>query len=604
MPTPPCCRAARLVVPILALLAACKGHDATTAPITQVLGFKSNPCTGASLVQLDVNTATRVDCGNGGTTLTFAGQGASYLIVPQFATDQAPFTLVQYTMATGTLKAGMWAPLPGTGSAAMRTLRAVRAPSLFADAGAGTLPPLHPNASQRAADDFLRRRGAAVAAGGRVLRTGASGARLAALRAVSAPPAVGSLRSFHVASSFTGNTFKSVSARLAYAGTSVLLYIDTTATTGALTPDQQLQFGRYVDQTLYAVDTAAFGGPSDVDGNGRVIMLMSPVVNADTPKASCATAGYTAGFFDPGDFNGPADPNSNQGEVFYAIAPDSAATFSCAHSAATVMASIPATFMHELQHLIYFSQHVVIGGGTEGASWIDEGLSIVAEELGSRYYEDRCPPPACRTNAAQLFPDSAQGFVNGFLYDSYQYALMPDTASITLSDDSMNGFSWRGGAWLMLRWLGDQFGAGIYKTLERGASSGPAAIAAATGQPFPDLFAAFGLALHTDSLAGLPRATAPARNRFTSRNVKQLWARLYATSGGATDVPLPNPLQLFPITTDTTVSVMFPGTTTYFRLDTPAAASSVSIRFASPGGAAFSTTLKPQLAIYRLPPGQ
>ena len=279
-----------------------------------------------------------------------------------------------------------------------------------------------------------------------------------------------------------------------------------------------------------------------------------------SPAAQCATQGYVAGFFDTGDFDGPADPNSNQGEIFYTIVPDPQGTVSCAHSTASLGDDVPATFLHELQHLIYFSQHVIVSGTGEGSSWMDEGMSIVAEELGSLYYEQKCPPPSCRTSPAQLFPDSSQGFIQGFLYDSYQFALLPDTVSVTLHDDSENGFSWRGGAWLMMRWLGDQVGTGIYRKLERGPANGVANIEQATGQSFPALFANFGLALATDSLRGLPRATAPQANRFTTRNMKALWARLFATSGGSSDIPLADPVILFPITSDTSVAVMSPGT--------------------------------------------
>jgi hypothetical protein len=46
-------------------------------------------------------------------------------------------------------------------------------------------------------------------------------------------------------------------------------------------------------------------------------------------------------------------------------------------------------------------------------------------------------------------------------------------------------------------------------------------------QPFPNLFANFALALYTDSLPGLGRTTAPAADQFMSRNVRQMWNRLF-----------------------------------------------------------------------------
>ncbi|HET9709149.1 MAG TPA: hypothetical protein VFP39_12695 [Gemmatimonadales bacterium] len=547
----------------------------STAPHT--LTFTRNPCLPSDTVQLAAAATLRLDCSNGGTTVTFAGGGASYLIVPEFATDQAPFQLVDYSVASGNLSPA--AAVRGRVAADVQRLRT------------------RPLTAQRMADRYLREEGRDLARSGALRRPAVRAPSLA----ISAAP--DTIHNFQVLSNFTTGAFANVTGRLAYSGTNLLLYIDTLSPSGFSAAELQT-FGQYFDQTLWAIDTTAFGQPSDVDQNGHVIMLMSKVVNADTPSATCATQGYVAGFFNPQDFDGPSDPHSNQGEIFYSVVPDPNGTFSCGHTVADVGFAVPSVFLHELQHLISFSQHVVVGGGQAEASWLDEGQSIAAEELGSLYYENRCPPPSCRTDPSQLFPDSSQGFVQSFLYDSYQFGLLPDTASITLESDDQQGDSWRGGAWLLVRWLVDQGGAGMYRQLERGPAGGVADIEQATGRPFPALFADFGLALYTDSLPGLPRTTAPAVDRFTTRNLRQLWARLFTTSGPSTNIPLPMPVQLFAVTGDTSTAVLYPGTVTYFRLDTPASSAAVSVRFAAPGGAAFSATLNPQLAVFRLPAGQ
>ena len=581
----------------LLALAACSSADSgSTAPVTTPgLAFKSNPCGSGGTVQLNSAQTARVDCSGGGTTVTLAGNGASYLVVPEFATDQVIDNLVEYTLASGSVASTSLSP---------NAFRASR--QLGVAAASGALPRMRPMHAQLAVDRQLRAKGHLLG------RTGSFRAsanrlqqRIPSTRSASFAPApvVGSIRALHVATSLTAPTFKTSGATMSFAGYNVLLYIDTLAPANGFTPAQLAAFGTYFDKTLYPIDTAAFGAPVDLDQNGHVIVLMSPAVNAVSPAAQCDTQGYVAGFFDPGDFDGPADPNSNQGEIFYTIVPDPQGTVSCAHSAASLGDDVPATFLHELQHLIYFSQHVIVSGTGEGSSWIDEGMSIVAEELGSLNFERKCPPPSCRTSPAQLFPDSSQGFIQGFLYDSYQFALLPDTASVTLHDDSEDGFSWRGGTWLMMRWLGDQVGTGIYKALERGPANGVANIEKATGQSFQSLFANFGMSLATDSLPGFARSTVPQADRFTSRNMKALWARLFATSGGAFDVPQADPVTLFPITSDTSVAVMSPGTMTYFRLDTPTSAPTVTIRFATPAGTAFPATLHPQMQIFRLPPG-
>ncbi len=448
-----CCTLAASMV----IVTACDGSKSTTTAPTQ--HFTPNPCSPSGTLTLNAATAALVDCSGGGTTQALAASGASYLIVPQFATDQGAKQNVSYKLFTA-----------NTGTAASRAagtfLKRLMLPPMD-----GIAPDFHSAprnmTAQRTMERALRAR-AAKQSLSMVIRA-PSGRRTGAARsAIVAPPTLGSLRTFRVASSITGNTFATVGATVSYVGTNLIIYIDTLAPANGFTAPQFLAFGQLFDQTLYPIDTAAFGPPSDIDNNGRVIMLMSPTVNADTPASTCQTQGYVAGFFDSADFNSSSDPNSNQGEVFYSIVPDPNAQFSCAHSVDEVGAGVAGTFMHELQHLINWSQHVVVSGSAAPSSWLDEGLSIVAEELGSLYYEQKCPPPQCRTSPAQLFPDSAETFAQDFPFDSYQYALLPDTASITLSTDDSNGISWRGGVWLFARWLGDQYGSTVYRQLERG----------------------------------------------------------------------------------------------------------------------------------------
>ena len=582
----------RCVIPALAIAAAaCDGNQIGPA---RSGALKGTPCSTGGTLSLAPATSATIDCSAGGTTLTLAGNGASYVVVPQFPSDQAPNAFVEYQLFSGTFVSS---------AASANRLEATQLKLRAAGLGGGFVPKGRNLRAQRAAERALRAR-ADSRPRSALLRASSPGVRSALRSAVVAPPAVGTLRSFKVASSLTANNWATVGARLTYAGANVLIYMDTLAPANGFTAAQLNAFGALFDQTLYPIDTAAFGPPTDLDNNGHVIMLMSPTVNADSPTAQCNTSGFVAGFFDSGDFDGPSDVNSNQGEIFYSIVPDPTGQYSCAHTVDDVSFDVPGTFMHELQHLINFSQHVVVSGGAQSSSWLDEGMSIVAEELGSAYYEAKCPPPQCRTNAAQLFPDSSQGFVQDFLDDSYQYALLPDTATITLSTDDESGFSWRGGAWLFARYLGDQMGNGVYRQLERGPSNAITDVQAVTGQTFPALFGNFGLALVVDSLAGLPRNTVPAANRFVTRNMKQLWARVYVTGGPSATFPYADPVQLYTLNTDTTTSVLLPGTMTFFRLDTPPNAATVTIRFAGPGGGAFSPVLHPQLAVFRLPTGQ
>jgi hypothetical protein len=566
-----------LVVAILGLTACNADRVASPSPVTTL-----EPCAAAGgTVQLSVLQGATISCTAGG-TIDLAGDGAHYLVVPQFAAGGVAKTSVAYTIGvpSGGVTASVAAAYDATVSAA--------APP--------ALPP-------QAAFDFSLRTAerSAVASGRWVSETKATSPLSA--RIMSESPAVGSLRDFRVISSINVDnpTFKTVTARLSFAGQNMLIYLDTLAPPNGFTPDQLTAFGQLFDQTLYPIDLYAFGAPSDIDQTGTVIMLLSPVVNSLTPSAQCSTQGFIAGFFDGYDLVSTS-ANSNQGEIFYGVVPDPNGTVSCAHSVVDLDRNVPPTFLHELQHLISFSQHVVVHHGQEEEGWLDEGMSIVAEELGSVYYEQRFPPPTGRTNSNQVFPDSSQGFISGVLGDSYTYLLRTDTATATLHSDSDGGLAWRGSDWLLLHWLGDQKGAGFYRQLEQGSSIGVANIEAASGESFQSLFGDFSTSLWTDSIVGVPKSSIPPRNRFATRTLRVLYQALYNAAGPSSQVPRPYPVQLTSLPSANTLSAsMVPGTMAFYRLDTATGSATVRLQFSAPSTGSFAANLHPQVSIFRLP---
>src|SRR5690349_5028951 len=506
---------------ILATALGCS-HDASSSTGTKpVRGVACQPASGSGPVTLGTLTGTTVNCSQGGTLIELAGGGASYLLVPEFATGNVAITTTQFTLGTPNASRAVAAAPPAALGALGLGASALGAGALAAPAPGG----VHSPSRQRWFDARLR------AADRAILRSRPpAAARLAAGRGVAsarvAAPDVGSFRAFRViasADNSTTTTFKTVNARLAYVGANILLYVDTLTSASGFANGDLSGIGTLFDQTLFPIDINAFGQPSDIDQNGHLIMLMTPVVNALVTAAECMTGGFVAGFFTGYDL-ASSSTDSNQGEVFYTIAPDPTGVSSCAHTVADIERTVPATFLHEMQHLINFSQHVIVhNANVEEEGWLDEGLSIVAEELGSRYYEQRYPSPSGRTNPLQLFPDSSQGFIGSLLADSYSYLLKPDTATVTLHTDADNGLAWRGSVWLLARWLGDLEGEQVYKRLEETTLTGTANIEAATGEPFQRLFADFGIALYTDSIPGVARSAVPRANRFATRNLRQMY---------------------------------------------------------------------------------
>ena len=133
----------------------------------------------------------------------------------------------------------------------------------------------------------------------------------------------------------------------------------------------------------HILGVAAFGSVSDIDESGKIIVLMSQRINALVAKDECQQ-GIITGYFYGFDLSSTST-NSNRGEVFYALVPDPQGAHSCSVSVASVQRIVPATFIHELQHMISYNQHVLTRGGAQERVWLNEGLSLIAEEIGSKY---------------------------------------------------------------------------------------------------------------------------------------------------------------------------------------------------------------------------
>jgi hypothetical protein len=417
-----------------------------------------------------------------------------------------------------------------------------------------------------------------------------------------AAAACDSVRTFKVLASLDPNniSWTTATARLKYRGDNILLYVDVNAPQGFT--DQQLSdFGKLFDQTLYPLDTTNFGSPSDIDRNGKVAVLLSQRINQLTTTQECNTThSFIAGYFFGYDLSSTSS-NSNKGEVFYAIVPDPTGTVSCAHSVSDVGLLVPATFIHEFQHMISFNQHVLLRHGSEEVTWLNEGMSHIAEELGSKYYEAKYPPPSGRTDPAQLVPDSSQGFIAGDLSNSYSYLQNSNRLNFSgITYKNLGELEERGASWLFLRWLADHEGGDtFFRRLEQTSLTGIANVEAQTGESFPSLFGDWSIALWTDSLPGSDRSLIPLRNRYVSRNLRAMYNRL--CQGGSRCAVYP--IQLKPLAVGSSASAaMIQGTVDFYELDTNPTDGDIALQFAQDGsGTPFPSAYNAQLGIFRLP---
>lgn len=570
------------VVAIVLGVVACKDSTGTS-------GNNGN-CTPTA-VTLNELQGTIVASSGGVVCLSVPENGGTYIVMPEFATDQAAARPVAFTMTTTSSAAA--------GAGAVVHYELMGAPTLR---GARGTPPM---AAQLAMDAMMRRRAADAARlatpSDRALAAGLS--LQAAVQAGGAPPAT---RTFQVLANLNGTSFKTDTANLKFNGNNIIIYQSkfAPAPPNGFTDAQIVALGNTFDQDLYGIDVATFGSPTDIDANGHVIVLLTPFVNALTPSAQCTTSGFVAGFFYPLDLL-PSQAHSNDAEMFYAAVPDEQGTFSCVHHVSSIGLITLSTFIHEFQHMISFGQHVLIRGGSDEDNYLNEGQSHLAEELGSRFYENKFPPPTGRTDPTQLFPDSAQGFINGDLFNGFNYlsnttALSGDSASV--SDWGGDGtLVQRGAIWLFLRWLGDLEDSTVYGRLDQTNLTGSANITNAAGTPFETLLGQFAVALYTgDSLPGVAVSALPPEFRFSSRNFRFIYDTEHGRNPATftTGYPIVGKVLAVP---GTATNTMYPGTMDFYKVTTGTGGGTTTVKFAGTGGAGFSTVLNPQASVFRCP---
>ena len=511
---------------------------------------------GAPVVEVAPGTMISVDAAASDGCLRLGGDGAEYLVIGQFAV-------------------GVEVP---------RDVRVALSVSGESPIGAVPEAVVRPSSVAASFESVLRRRE-------QLFARSARGGPRSGVRTDSPPPVVGSSRRYPVIATLAADRFDSVTTTLRYAGNSVLIWVDDAVSFS----DTVLRpLGDWFDRELYPLGIAHFGAPSDIDGDGRVHVVLTPVVNGLTPRTQCSPSGYVAGFVSAHDLY-PRTPNAAGAEVFYGFVPDPTGRWGCPHTNVTWGRTMPLTFVHELQHLINFHQKVFLRGGTEEAVWLNEGLSHYAEELASLQQERRYPWPAGRASPEQQFPDTAGWFILNNMINSYLFLREPYTHSLTAIAGG-GTLEERGAGWLFVRWLADRFGEDIVRQMVQSPLRGAANVRDRTGVAFDRLAAEFSVMAYADSLPGSRRNIVAPELRLTSRNLRALFARL----GVIISVPE------FPIAP----ALLSPGDRVagdlrsaghlYARVST-LGVSSVAVRFTPDGGVLWGSADAPRLTIFRLP---
>ena len=165
-----------------------------------------------------------------------------------------------------------------------------------------------------------------------------------------------------------------VEADLVKEGTNCQVYLERNQNVAQSTIDD---IAADFDSAIWNVINNNFSSPTDIDSNGKVILLLLDIQdNYNPPSNTVYTGGYFFGIdlFTNTELQNMGYPTyykSNEAEILYIdVNPNDPTSLNC-----------KSTVTHEFQHLACFSQNVIRENSSNLPTWINEGFSTAAEAI-------------------------------------------------------------------------------------------------------------------------------------------------------------------------------------------------------------------------------
>ena len=319
-----------------------------------------------------------------------------------------------------------------------------------------------------------------------------------------------------------------IGGRVAAIGQTAYVIADTSNPAGGFTDAEYQSFATTFDTLVNPVDVQNFGAPSDIDKNGKIIILFTKEVNKLTKRGS---NGVIAGFFyerdlfptvGNGDLEGCA--SSNVAEMYYALVPDPNGVFSDRRTKSDVLDFTSSTLAHEYQHLINAGRRLYVNNApTFEDTWLNEGLSHIAEELLYFKAVKLAPRQNLDVNAViAAGSDAFSEFQGGNIGRLMEFLARPSSTSVYGGDDELET---RGATWELLRYLADHKGASdgdTWMTLVNSTSHGQDNLRRVFGANYMTQIRNWAISVFTDDVSGV------TDNNFLqpSWNMRSIFPRL------------------------------------------------------------------------------
>ena len=345
------------------------------------------------------------------------------------------------------------------------------------------------------------------------------------------------------------NDFDSIAVVVRAKGTRGIWVEDVNNPLNGYTTADIDSLSRYFDNVLFDTDTSYFGDPGDLDGNARIAIVITKEVNK---------TGGLLGFVGSVDFFSRAScATSNEGEFFYAKAPDPTGMFGSTYTRDDAFADAPFLIAHEFSHIIQLARRIPAGGAF--TRWILEGQATFAEEVNGFAVAGRSPGQNYGFNVAFNRPTPStpidwhlSAFVDLAVYYGFETATTRIAGAphectwIGSQSEGNNGpcLSGRevyGVPWSLYRWTADQFGPGfpggergLHKAIIGNTLGGYANLATTVGVSIDTLLAQWAAALYVDDRVpgAATRLTLPSWNLVDVESGLVIPARLRPTEVG------------------------------------------------------------------------
>lgn len=261
-------------------------------------------------------------------------------------------------------------------------------------------------------------------------------------------------------STCTSPTFRT--GRVAAVTARAVVVADTDNPAGGFTDADYQSFGEAFDNLVWPVDTRNFGEPSDIDGNGRVVIFFTRAVNNLTVTQGEFVGGFFFGrdLFPQRDVRRPRSlqgcAGSNEAEMFYMRVPDPGRPN---FGLEEVRRGTVGTLAHEFQHLINASRRLYVNNAQaiQEEVWLNEALSHIAEELVFFEVSGLGPRQNIDINRVRSSPRTIDAF-NEYAAPNFgrfrRYLQNPQAASLLGKDELPT----RGAGWAFLRYAADRRG--------------------------------------------------------------------------------------------------------------------------------------------------